>query len=111
MELSAQSQQALQQIKRKTEAQLVAYTRKDYVCSVRNGKHLYFNHPKPVEYIPSPNIPDFIAKNKNKAKTLAIRKLLERKAVAKLILQCFSYINATKEGRYVSINGFKRCQV
>ena len=111
MELNAQSQQALQQIKRKTEAQLVAYTRKDYVCSVRNGKHLYFNHPKPVEYIPSPNIPDFIAKHRKLAKSIAIKKVLERKKIGKVILQSFNYINFKIEDKAVCISNFKACKI
>jgi hypothetical protein len=51
MELNTQSIQSLQIAKNKLSSQLVGYTRKNYTCSVRNGKHLFYNETK-EEYKP-----------------------------------------------------------
>jgi len=114
MELNVSSKQALQQIKKKTEAELIAYTNKDYVCQVVRGKHYFHNEIKIKEYIPSANIPDFIAKHRNLAKSLAIKRLLQRKSIAKVLFQSLSYIGVSKideKDNYNCIINFKKCKI
>ena len=107
MELNVSSKQALQQVKKKTEAKLIAYTNKDYVCQVVRGVHYFHNNQKSVEYIPSANIPDFIAKHRKLAKSIAIKRLLAKKKICSVILQSFNFIGFKMDKEIKSISNFK----
>ena len=112
MEMNTTSQQVLSIVK-KNMPKIVAYTNKDYVCNVTNdGTHKFYNEPKVVEYTPSPYIVEYCQINKNKLKTKAIFNLLERKKIARVIIQSFKYLNIHKLNKEsIGVTGFKPSKV